>query len=85
MRAGDHRPWIGDVFLERFLIPSDPRILVRIRIAVVRRGTCLLAVETVELRTDLILHLGPYRMAKQAFSEQLLTGCGGAVGARKWR
>src|SRR5450432_774470 len=49
--AGNLGLGIPDVFLELGLVPGDAGILVGIRVAVIRRGAGLAAVEPVELRT----------------------------------
>src|SRR6185312_7627662 len=53
--AGNFRLRVLDVFLEQGLIPGDAGILVGVRVIIIRRGAGLAAVESVQLRADLVL------------------------------
>src|SRR5690348_10488472 len=53
--ARDHRPRIGDVFLEIRLVPDDAGVLVGVGIAEARRRAGMAAVDAVELGADLVL------------------------------
>src|ERR1700687_386232 len=70
----DFRLGVLDVVLELCLVPGDAGILVGVRIGVTRRRAGLAAVESVELRTDLVLGACADRMAGHAFVERRLAG-----------
>jgi hypothetical protein len=72
--AGNLRLRILDVILELSLVPGDAGIPVGVRIGIIRRGTGLAAVQSVELRTDLVPGAFADRVADQAFVERRLAG-----------
>jgi hypothetical protein len=68
-----------DVVLELGLVPSDAGILIGVRIGKIRRGAGVAAVESVELRADLILGACADRVAGHAFTAA--TSCASAADA----
>src|SRR5262245_20370042 len=65
----DLGPGVLDVILECRLIPGEPGILVRVRIAVLRNRTGMTALKAVEYGTHLVFCTFADRMAGQAFLE----------------
>src|SRR3984893_17140054 len=71
---GNFRLRILDVFLELGLVPGDAGILVGVGVGITVSRAGLAAVETVQLRTDLVLGALADRMAGHAFVERGLAG-----------
>src|SRR6266481_1627994 len=54
LRARDLGAWISDIFLERFLVPSDAGILVCIGVTEAINSACLSTIEPVKDRSNLV-------------------------------
>src|SRR6478672_3993670 len=72
--AGNLRLRVLDVVLELSLVPGDAGILVGVRIGIIRRGTGLAAVQSVELWAHLAPGACADRVAGHAFVERRLAG-----------
>src|ERR1051325_9255069 len=68
--TGNLRPRVGDVLLERRLVPRDARVLVGLGVIVAFDRAGLATVEPVEQRADFVLGVRPDRMAGQALLER---------------
>src|SRR5215203_2434328 len=72
--AGHLGARVLDVFLERVLAPSDPRVLVGITVAVALDRARLMSVYSIEHWADLVLRVGTDIVARLAFLERGFAG-----------